>query len=61
MGPLEVVINSVIGTAPKQPGVQTSFLYILFNLAIPIFLGIILVWITKFIEKGLTLLLGNNR
>lgn len=61
MGPLGDTIKMVVDTAPQQPGIQTNILYILFNLAIPITLGILLTWITKLIEKGLTLLLGERR
>jgi hypothetical protein len=61
MGPLGDAIKMVIDAAPHQPGVQTNLLYILFNLAIPITLGFLLTWITKLLEKGLTLLLGERR
>jgi hypothetical protein len=61
MGALGDAIKMVIDAAPQQPGVQTNLLYILFNLAIPITLGFLLTWITKLLEKGLTLLLGERR
>jgi hypothetical protein len=61
MGPLEDAIKMIINAAPQQPGVQTNILYILFNLAIPVTLGILLTWITKLLEKGLNLLLGERR
>jgi hypothetical protein len=61
MGPLRDALKMVIDAAPQQPGHQTSLLYILFNLIIPITLGILLTWVTKLLEKGLTLLLGEKR
>lgn len=61
MGALEYVIKMAVDAAPQHPGFQTQPLYILLNLAIPIMLGIVLAWITRFIEKGLTRLLGEKR
>jgi hypothetical protein len=60
MGALEFVIRLAVDAAPHQPGLQTQPLYWVLNLALPIFLGIILAWITRFMEKGLTHLLGEK-
>jgi hypothetical protein len=61
MGVLEYVIKLAVDAAPDHPGFQTHPLYIILNLTIPIMLGIILAWITRFIEKGLAQLLGEKR
>jgi hypothetical protein len=61
MGTLEFVIKSALDAAPHHPGFQTRLLYIVLNLTIPLLLGIVLAWITRFIEKGLNLLLGVKR
>ncbi len=61
MGALEYTIKMITDAAPQQPGFQTKPLYILLNLVIPIIIGILLTWITKLMEKGLTLLLGERR
>ncbi len=60
MGVLEYVINLAVDAAPHHPGFQTQPLYIVLNLILPILLGIILAWITRFIGKGLTRLLGGK-
>lgn len=61
MGILKYLVNMAVDAAPHHPGFQTQALYILLNLAIPIMLGIVLAWITRFMEKGLLGLLGENR
>jgi hypothetical protein len=61
MGTLEYLIKLVVSAAPQHPGSQARPLYILLNLAIPIILGILLSWITQYIEKGLNRLLGEKR
>ncbi len=43
------------------PDFKPRPLYILLNLALPIMLGIVLAWITRFMEKGLHRLLGEKR
>jgi hypothetical protein len=61
MGALENIIKIAVDAAPQHPGFQTQPLYIVLNLTIPIIIGIGLAWITRFIEKGLTRLLGEKR
>jgi hypothetical protein len=61
MGVLEYLIKMALDAAPQHPGFQTQILYILLNLALPIMLGIVLAWITRFMEKGLLRLLGEKR
>jgi hypothetical protein len=61
MGLLEEAIKAVISAAPQRPGNQISTLYLLLNVVLPIILGVLLTWVTKLIEKGLTLLLGGKR
>ena len=60
MGVLEYLIKTALDAAPQHPGFQAHPLYILLNLAIPIILGIVLAWITRFIEKGVNRLLGEK-
>ena len=61
MGAIETLIKMITDAAPQKPGLQIPPLYILFNLALPVLIGIPLAWITKLIEKGLTRLLGDKR
>ena len=61
MGVLEYLIKMAVDAAPRHPGFQTQIPYILLNLALPIMLGIVLAWITRFMEKGLLRLLGEKR
>ncbi|MBA4392960.1 MAG: hypothetical protein C0407_05355 [Desulfobacca sp.] len=61
MGVLEFLLKIVTDAAPQRPGFQTSPWYILLNLAVPLILGILLSWITQFIEKGLVHFFGERR
>jgi hypothetical protein len=61
MGLLEEAIKAVIAAAPQRPGNQISTLYLLLNVVLPIILGVLLTWVTKLIEKALTLLIGARR
>ncbi len=61
MEALETLIKLAIDAAPQNPGLQIQPLYVVLNLALPILLGIILAWLTKLVEKGLTRLLGERR
>ena len=61
MGALEYVIKLAVDAAPHHPGFQTQPLYMVLNLTLPILLGMGLAWITRFMEKGLTRLLGEKR
>jgi hypothetical protein len=60
MGALEYVIRLAVDAAPQYPGLQIQPLYLVLNLTLPFFLGILLTWITRFMEKGLTRLLGEK-
>lgn len=61
MGALDYLIKLAVNAAPHHPGFQTHSLYIVLNLTLPILLGMGLAWITRFMEKGLTRLLGEKR
>ena len=61
MGALEYLIKSAVDAAPHHPGFQTHPLYIVLNLTLPVLLGMVLAWITRYIEKGLNRLLGEKR
>ena len=61
MGALEYLIKFAVDAAPHHPGLQTQPLYLVLNLTLPLLLGIVLAWITRFMEKGLARLLGEKR
>ena len=61
MDVLGVVLKLAMDAAPKHPGFQIFPMYVFLNLACPVLLGIILSWITKPIEKGLSRLMGERR
>jgi hypothetical protein len=61
MGVLETLIKTIIEAAPRYPGFQPPFLYLLMNLVLPVLLGMVLAWVTKLMEKGLIRLLGEKR
>jgi hypothetical protein len=61
MGVLEYLTKLAVDAAPHHPGFQTHPLYVVLNLTLPVLLGIVLAWITRFMEKGLARLLGEKR
>jgi hypothetical protein len=58
---IDNLLKLIIDAAPTHSGWRPSYSYLLMNLFLPVLLGLILAWVTKLIEKGLTGLLGEKR
>ena len=61
MGALEYLIKFAVDSAPHHPGFQTHPVYLFLNLTLPLFLGLVLAWVTRLMEKGLNRLMGEKR
>ena len=51
----------LLHAAPSAPGRETPLPYLLLNLFLPLLLGTILAWLTRWLEKGLLRLMREKR
>jgi len=52
---IEYLIGIASDALPTQKGFQAQPMYIFLNIAIPVFIGVLMGWIIKFVEKVLVM------
>ena len=61
MGLWETLLTSAVKADPSHSGFQARPIYILLNLVLPLAAGILLVWVTRGLDKILTRMFRERR